>query len=328
MNRVTRRLATSLTAIAAVFGVATVDAAPPTQGQAAGGTAGTLTSIIEQLGGTAEFLGGPAALRMPFATSICDVVMGPGSAPEALDKALAHAGPSSVLCAPAGAYTGNFELKHAGIRLIALEPGKVMLEGNLLVAQPAVIIGFHIKGSVVLGRDAGGSALAANEIVEPAVSDTADVLLIGNRVHAKDAVFTPAGPILAALHVPPRAYGLRVMVDTAALHAASGSHMAGWVRTRDVVRASARPEAGDARFGLFEEVGFFHGGRPFQWLGADGLAPLGPAIAEVEDESMSWKAVFGPGKVADVMPGIVLPLHVAPWNLARDGMIFLLEPPH
>lgn len=179
----------------------------------------------------AEFLAGSS-----FAVENCDVIANPEELKEIINLAASKMSSSANICVLPGVTEATFNLKHKGLRLIALQPGMTSLNGATYVNAPTVLFGLNIS-SLALDKSAAGSVVALSNITK-AVSMTSDVILIGNTL-AK-GIEGPVGRMSVAMHLPSYARGLSLGQNLTPLSATQTGDktVAGWLPRSSLVSNS------------------------------------------------------------------------------------------
>ena len=177
-----------------------------------------------------------------FAAGNCDVLSLPAELEKIVDRAAHKIAPNAVVCVLPGQASVTLNLKFKGMRIIALKPGTVELQGAVYVNAPTVLFGLKMD-TVALDKGAAGSVLAVN-VINKAIANTGDVTMIGN-VSKNGKIEGPMGHISTNLHLPHYARHLSLASDNYPLSAVQNGHknVAGWL-PRSSLSTTVDTEAG------------------------------------------------------------------------------------
>jgi hypothetical protein len=162
-----------------------------------------------------------------FAMENCDVVAEPGELKEVIDLATSKMSPNVIVCVLPGSTNAVLNLKHNGLRLIALQPGLSSFNGVTYVNAPTVLFGFNIA-SIALDKKASGSVIAASTLGKAATM-TGEIIMIGNQL--QKGLEGPMGRMSGAMHLPSYARGLSLSRNNVPLSASQtgDNTVAGWL---------------------------------------------------------------------------------------------------
>ncbi len=163
-----------------------------------------------------------------FADRSCDVVVDPdaksGTQPQRLRDGMS-------VCILPGTLADGLHLRTPGLRIFALEPGTVFVQGSVKLAQPAVVAGLAIRGDVIVEAAAQGSVLIGNFIEGALISETSTLVLAGNEVPKDGRVSILGRKADPALFIPATAMRLYVTLPmgTTTSNADEAGSAVGWV---------------------------------------------------------------------------------------------------
>ncbi len=249
-------------------------------------------------------------------TATCEVQVEPSEGAAGLLAAVATAGPGGTVCALEGSYAGDLVLDAAGARVVSTTPGRTSIGGHLVVAAPAVVAGFAVEGSLLVGPGADGSVLAGVRAKGPSLVESPAALLVD--VVAEGGLTGPWAGFDGALQVPAAASGLFLRLGDRREEVGLAGGAAGWT------------DLGRARW--LTGVERWRGDPPVQQQ----LGPKGPGLWSWMAKGLplpqpdrfqqaplgDWAAVWG---VEPGGQGLAVPLRTAPWWPAGADWVIGLE---
>ncbi|MCO4772026.1 MAG: hypothetical protein KDA24_18485 [Deltaproteobacteria bacterium] len=246
-------------------------------------------------------------------TSQCDVQIGGVINAEAFSEAMGHAGVGAFVCATDLTVEGNVELAYAGTRLIALEYGGIRFMGNVLVSQPAVVLGAEVSGVTLVSERAAGSVFIGNSFRGAVITATDDILGLGST--CAEACTGPTGIIDLKTRIPVSATGIVQQVPRARIQEVPNTNpdgkFAGWIDTTPPTRPKYedKPELKEIDLGDMTN----------EWP-----PPLVNLPGGSHDADVPWVAVYGDLLESDDGLGVFVPLHTG--SFRRPGKGFVLVP--
>jgi hypothetical protein len=262
---------------------------------------------------------GDLAFRLPeepgFVDTFCDVVLNPD--PKAGTSAPRMREGMSVCVLP-GTFGSGLRLDTPGVRVVALEPGTVMVQGDVVVVSPAVVVGLAIHGNLLVHASARGTVLIGNSVQGAGASAAKGIVLAGNTVGGNGKFATLGENVDPALHLPDSAPSLRVTIPFGSLvvdHEAAGD-AAGWV-----VMRSLQPAAPPSRSSKGPQAGrtSLRPGLPTAKTGGAWSTQDPPGV-DIQARMENWMPVYGTISKQDE-PAVVIPLEVGPWGPYSAGVV-------
>ncbi len=239
-----------------------------------------------------------------FARDHCDWQVTDADAARA---ALAAGGAGVTVCLADGDYAGSIALTERGQRLVSLTGGGATLEGDLVLAAPAVAVGLKLGGGLVLAPTADGSVvLGVHATGRSAVLSERSLVVgfgsEGGLVALAEALTAPtSGPAgELAIHVPKS-----VLEQQGSLGGALG-----WA---DAIHFRAAP---GTPWAVSLDAPTIH-----DWTTA-GLARHRPDRVPMEADDR-WVPLYGAFEPTTPTSGLAIPLRPAPWRLRHADLVVL-----
>jgi hypothetical protein len=248
-----------------------------------------------------------------FAETFCDVVIDPD--PKS-GTSTPRTRPGMSVCILPGSFDGGLTFDVHGVRVVALEPGTVLVKGDVVLSAPGVLVGLGIQGNLLISAGARGSVLIGNSIQGAAVSETTTLMLAGNKVAGNGEVKALGRGLKPGFHVPTSAAALHVKVvhGSMKLDPRSTGDAVGWVTYDSLVHVAL-----GATGGIIKPSTTLTDGMPAAKAGGV-WTPLAPQNAELMSRLDNWMPVYGQMAKQDEA-AVIVPLEVGPWGPHTQGMV-------
>jgi|GEM_PF-5628607 len=252
---------------------------------------------------------GPA--RIDVITSQCDVVVEGEMDSASFAEVLGFVGSGGFVCTRDVSVTGNVQIKYAGVRIVSLTHHGLSFLGNLVVSQPAVLIGASVSGTTIITERAEGSVFVANTFEGPMLTATTGLLGIGSV--CKTTCAGPGGAMDLGNFIPVSARGLVRQVPTAKFVPADSVNpdgaFAGWMP----VDRQPRPKLEDKPVLKTVDPGDLTNDWP-----PTAAMPGGPSDADVP-----WIPVYGDLMDGQDNWGVFVPLTVGNFREPSGGFVLV-----
>jgi hypothetical protein len=162
-----------------------------------------------------------------FAIENCDALAQVGELNQIIDAVAGKFGANAVVCVLPGTAKLTLNLKHHGLRVIALQPGSVTID-VAYIGAPTVLIGLNLS-SLAIDKGAAGSVVALSSFGK-GLSMTSEVTLVANR--SKTGYLEgPMGQMSETLYLPHYAKDLALAMGKNTLSASQQGDrtVAGWL---------------------------------------------------------------------------------------------------
>lgn len=251
-------------------------------------------------------------------SAVCDATVKPGPLQPQAEAIVQLYGPNTVICPEPGTYTGGLELNWPGVRLLALSGAT--LEGNLLIAASAVVIGLRVTGMTAIGQHAGHTIVSSSHLGAGGFTATGDVLLLGNTIDDGKTFRSPIGIINVTEHLPATAHALRVAFSAATTADSTGG-AATFVRDEDLRLYKMAKLLEGTGVSLRDKLNLGEGGWPTEWIQSIPVN-AGPKWSS----SLASRPAVGPLVGGGVNLGLIVPLTIGPWHGEELGIVVTRQP--
>ncbi len=289
-----------------------------TQGQdTLPGSLGTVdtTGVLDAWQGDA--LPWPFPEKPSFAEGFCDSVVDPAAKTGSSTPRLR---PGMAVCVMPGTFETGWTLNTTGLRLVALEPGTVMIKGDVVLQASAVLAGLTIEGDLLVHAGARGSVLLGNHITGAAVSETAAVVMIANTLQGAESVKMLSQAASPAFHVPNSALQLHVTLKHGTLNTSTRDFgdAVGWVAYEDLVHNAQGTTGAQIKPSTRPSEGVPSAKSGGAW------SPTRPGELAGPDRLKNWLPIYGSIAKQDEA-AVVVPLETGPWGPHSQAIVVAID---